>query len=322
MAQTAIPANVAWHEPAVERPARSLWNDAWRRLVRNKAALVGLSIILFLLFIAIFADFLAPYPFDKQDLTQIRKPPSAAHPFGTDELGRDLLTRMMYGARISMLVGFVTQLIIITIGVPVGAVAGYFGGKIDQALMRFVEVIYSFPDLLLVIIVTTALRAAFKAEVGGLVGAVAHLDAEVFGGLLGVFISLGITSWLTVARLVRGQILSLKERGYIEAARALGAGHLRIIRLHLIPNSLAPVIVAATFGIPAAILTEASLSFIGLGVQAPMASWGSMILEGYKAIRATPHLILFPALGLSITVLAYNFFGDGLRDALDPWMSK
>lgn len=304
------------------RPARSLWGDAWRRLARNRAALAGLAIILALLFVALFADRLAPYPYEKQDLTQIRKAPSPAHWFGTDELGRDVLSRMMFGARISMVVGLVTQLIIVSIGVPIGALAGYFGGKLDTLLMRFVDVMYSFPDLLLIIIVSTTLRASFRAGGGGPIGALANADEVIFGGLLGVFIALGITSWLTVARLVRAQVLSLKERGYVEAARALGAGPGRLIFSHLLPNSLAPVIVATTFGIPSAILTEASLSFIGLGVQPPMASWGSMILEGYKAIRATPHLIIFPAAGLSLTVLAYNFFGDGLRDALDPWMSR
>lgn len=308
-----------WLGASTARGSRSLWADAWRRLVRNRAAVAGLVFIVLMLLIALLADVLAPYPFDKQDLTQIRKPPSAAHLFGTDELGRDILSRMMYGARISMLVGVVTQVIILSIGVPVGAIAGYFGGKVDQLIMRFVDVMYSFPDLLLIIIVTTALRAAFKAGGGGLVGTLAELDA-LFGGLLGVFVSLGLTSWLTVARLVRGQILSLKQREYVEAARAVGAGPIRIMRVHLLPNTLAPVIVAATFGIPSAIIAEAALSFIGLGVQPPMASWGYMIFQGYSAIRATPHLVLFPALALSITVLSYNFFGDGLRDALDPWM--
>jgi ABC-type dipeptide/oligopeptide/nickel transport system permease subunit len=276
----------------------------------------------FMLFVAIFADLLAPYPYWQQDVANQFQPPSQEHLFGTDHLGRDVLSRLIYGARVSMAVGFIVQGIIVVIGVPVGAAAGYFGGKLDQLLMRFVDIMYSFPDLLLIIIVMTALRAATgRDDVGGILWLLARAD-DLFGGLLGVFIALGLTSWLTVARLVRGQVLSLKEREFIEAARAVGAGHFRIIRAHLVPNTLAPIIVAVTFGIPGAILTEAALSFIGLGVKPPMPSWGLMILDGYRAMRAYPHLLLFPAAALSLTVLSYNFFGDGLRDALDPWMKQ
>jgi ABC-type dipeptide/oligopeptide/nickel transport system permease subunit len=276
----------------------------------------------FMLFVAIFADLLAPYPYWQQDVANQFQPPSQEHLFGTDHLGRDVLSRLIYGARVSMAVGFIVQGIIVVIGVPVGAAAGYFGGKLDQLLMRFVDIMYSVPDLLLIIIVMTALRAATgRDDVGGILWLLARAD-DLFGGLLGVFIALGLTSWLTVARLVRGQVLSLKEREFIEAARAVGAGHFRIIRAHLVPNTLAPIIVAVTFGIPGAILTEAALSFIGLGVKPPMPSWGLMILDGYRAMRAYPHLLLFPAAALSLTVLSYNFFGDGLRDALDPWMKQ
>uniref|UniRef100_A0A7C2BZ94 ABC transporter permease n=1 Tax=Thermus islandicus TaxID=540988 RepID=A0A7C2BZ94_9DEIN len=306
-------------------PARgptSLWADAWRRLLRNRAAVAGMVFIGFMLLVAVFADLIAPYPYWQQDITNQFQPPSWGHPFGTDHLGRDVLSRLIYGARVSMAVGFIVQAIIVLIGVPVGAIAGYFGGKIDQFLMRFVDVMYSFPDLLLIIIVMTTLRAATGREnVSGLLWLLARAD-DLFGGLLGVFIALGLTSWLTVARLVRGQILSLKEREFVEAARAIGAGHFRIIRVHLVPNTLAPIIVAVTFGIPNAILVEAALSFIGLGVKPPMPSWGLMILDGYRAMRAYPHLLLFPAAALSLTVLSYNFFGDGLRDALDPWMKQ
>ena len=311
--------------PEVTLPARgptSLWADAWRRLLRKRAAVVGMCFIGFMLFVAIFADLLAPYPYWQQDVTNQFQPPSREHLFGTDHLGRDVLSRLIYGARVSMAVGFIVQGIIVLIGVPVGAIAGYFGGKLDQLLMRFVDIMYSFPDLLLIIIVMTALRAATgRDDVGGILWLLARAD-DLFGGLLGVFIALGLTSWLTVARLVRGQVLSLKEREFIEAARAVGAGHFRIIRAHLVPNTLAPIIVAVTFGIPGAILTEAALSFIGLGVKPPMLSWGLMILDGYRAMRAYPHLLLFPAAALSLTVLSYNFFGDGLRDALDPWMKQ
>lgn len=311
--------------PEVVLPSRgptSLWADAWRRLLRNRAAVAGMCFIGFMLFVAVFADVLAPYPYWQQDITNQFQPPSREHLFGTDHLGRDVLSRLIYGARVSMAVGFIVQGIIVLIGVPVGAIAGYFGGKIDQLLMRFVDVMYSFPDLLLIIIIMTTLRAATNQEnISGVLWLMARAD-DLFGGLLGVFIALGLTSWLTVARLVRGQVLSLKEREFVEAARAVGAGHFRIIRAHLVPNTLAPVIVAVTFGIPGAILTEAALSFIGLGVKPPMPSWGLMILDGYRAMRAYPHLLLFPAAALSLTVLSYNFFGDGLRDALDPWMKQ
>jgi oligopeptide transport system permease protein len=299
---------------------RGLWRDAWRRLCRNRAALAGLSVIVLVTLCAVLADVLAPYPFWQQDLTVVRQPPSPQHWLGTDELGRDILSRLLYGARISLAVGLVVQALILLVGVPIGALAGYFGGWLDTLLMRAVDVLYSIPDLLLVIVVMTTVRAALAGG-GGALGAFAAVDAA-FGGLLGVFVALALTSWLTVARLVRGQVLSLKEREFVDAARTLGAGHGRILRQHLLPNTLAPIIVAATFGIPSAILLEASLSFLGLGVQAPMPSWGAMILEGYKAMRAQPHMLVAPAAALSLTVLSYNFFGDGLRDALDPWMQR
>jgi oligopeptide transport system permease protein len=303
-------------------PSGSLWRDAWVRLRRNKAALAGLAFIVVLLFVAIFADVLTPYSYTAQNTKIANQSPSAAHWFGTDELGRDLLTRLMRGARISLAVAFLSQLMIIAIGVPIGAAAGYFGGRVDQLLMRFADVMFSFPDLLLIIIVMSTLRAATTQQhVGGVLATLGSADA-LFGGLLGVFISLAIISWLTAARLVRGQVLSLKHKEFVEAASALGATHMRILRAHLLPNVMAPIIVAATFGIPRAIVIEAALSFIGLGVQAPEASWGAMILSGYSALRSYPHLLVFPAVSLSLTVLAYNFFGDGLRDALDPWMKR
>ena len=307
---------------AAARPAtgRGLWRDAWVRLRRNRAALAGLGFILLVVVAALLADVLAPYPYWQQDLGVVRQAPTAQHWLGTDELGRDILSRLLYGARISLAVGLVVQALILIIGVPVGALAGYYGGWLDVLLMRAVDVLYSIPDLLLVIVVMSTIRAALTTGSGPLV-AFAAVDAA-FGGLLGVFVALALTSWLTVARLVRGQVLSLKEREFVDAARVVGAGDARLLRQHLLPNTLAPIIVAATFGIPSAILLEASLSFLGLGVQAPMPSWGAMILEGYKAMRAQPHMLIAPAAALSLTVLSYNFFGDGLRDALDPWMQR
>ena len=296
------------------------WAGAWHRLARNRAALCGLAIIIVLTLVAILADILAPYPFAYQETSIARQGPSAAHWLGTDELGRDMLSRLMHGGRISLAVGIVAQFLILLIGVPVGAAAGYFGRWVDTLLSRLIDVMYSFPDLLLIIIVVTSLKAALKGEGGGIVALLAGVDAA-FGGLLGVFISLALISWLTVARLVRGQVLSLKEKEFVEAARAAGATSGRILLRHLLPNTLAVIVVAATFGIPRAIVVEAALSFIGLGVQSPMTSWGAMILAGANAARAgVPHMILGPAGALTLTVLAYNVLGDGLRDALDPWL--
>lgn len=303
-------------------PTRGLWSDAWRRLTANRAAVAGLVVIVLIAASAVLADAIAPYPFTQQDTARAYEGPSSEHLLGTDQLGRDILSRLLYGARVSLAVGLVTQIIILLIGVPIGAIAGYFGGRADQLLMRTVDVLYSFPDLLIVIIVMSSLRAAFRdPDQGSITAALAGLDGA-FGGLLGVFVSLSLISWLTVARLVRGQVLALRQREFVEAARLTGAGHARILLRHLIPNTIGVLIVAATFGIPRAIIVEAALSFIGLGVQAPMTSWGVMILEGYKAMRASPHLIAVPATALSLTVLAYNFLGDGLRDALDPWISR
>ncbi|HEX3246712.1 MAG TPA: ABC transporter permease [Chloroflexota bacterium] len=318
--QPAYPLGRAAH--IAEREARSPRRDAWLRLRRNRATVPALVVIIVIATCAIAADWIAPIPFAQQDSNRAFEGPSSQHWLGTDQLGRDVFSRLLQGARISLAVGVVTQLIILVIGVPVGAVAGFLGGRADQLLMRAIDVMYSFPDLLIVIIVMTTLRAAFRdPRSSGLMSALANLDGA-FGGLLGVFVALALVSWLTVARLVRSQVLALRERDFVTAARAGGATSRSIIVRHLLPNTVGVIVIAATFGIPRAILVEASLSFIGLGVQAPMTSWGLMLLEGYKALRATPHLILSPALALSLTVLAYNFLGDGLRDALDPWSEQ
>ena len=316
-------AGAAWPIRGAQRSPlgtpRGPWLTAWQRLARNPLALTGLAVIVGLTLIALLADLLAPYPYAYQDTTIARQGPSPAHWLGTDELGRDMLSRLMHGARISLTVGVVAQALILLIGVPVGAAAGYFGGWVDTLLSRTIDVMYSFPDLLLIIVVMTSLRAALRSDSAGVIGLLAGIDAA-FGGLLGVFISLALISWLTVARLVRGQVLALKEREFVEAARAAGATSGRILARHLLPNTLGVIVVAATFGIPRAIIVEAALSFIGLGVQPPMTSWGAMILSGANAARAgVPHLIVGPAGALALTVLAYNFLGDGLRDALDPW---
>lgn len=297
---------------AQRRPeSASLWRDAWGRLRKNRLAILGLVLVFLLLFAGIFGPVIAPWPYQVQDLQAVfaggggpLPPGSPNHVLGTDQLGRDLLSRLLDGARISVSVAFVVQLVILLIGVPIGALAGWFGGRLDNVLMRFTDVIYAFPDLLFIILLSVAFRETFFGQA---------LD-----GLLLVFVAIGITSWVTVARLVRGQMLSLKETEFVEAARAIGVSDRRIVTRHLLPNGIGPVIVAVTLGIPGAILAEATLAYIGVGVQPPRASWGSLIAEGQKFIRSEPHLVLFPAIFIALALIGFTFLGDGLRDALDP----
>ncbi len=300
----------------LRRPT-GLWRDAWRRLARNRAAVVSLVYIVVLVFVALFASAIAPYAFQAQDLEATDLGPTATHLFGTDNLGRDELSRLVYGSRISLAVALVDVLIVLAVGVPLGLAAGFFGRWVDTLVMRTVDVLLAFPSLLLVIVVITYLRAVLDQPEGPLLAVVGALDGAT-GGLLGVFIALGLVSWLTVARLVRGQVLSLKEKEFVEAARMVGATNRRIMTRHLLPNTLAPIIVAATFGIPGAIAAEAGLSFLGLGVRPPFPSWGILIAEGVRTMRAFPHELVFPASVLAITLICFNFLGDGLRDALDP----
>jgi oligopeptide transport system permease protein len=296
---------------AQRRAGTGLWRDAWGRLRKNKLAIVGLVLVLWLIFVGVFGPFLAPYPYTQQDLKAVfaggggpLPPGSPGHILGTDQLGRDLLSRLLDGARISVSVAFVVQIVIILIGVPIGAMAGWFGGRTDNVLMRFTDIIYAFPDLLFIIL----LSVAFRETIFG----------QALDGLLLVFVAIGITSWVTVARLVRGQMLALKETEFVEAAKAIGVSERRIVTKHLLPNGMGPIIVAITLGIPAAILAEATLAYIGVGVQPPRASWGSLIAEGQKYIRSEPHLVLFPAIAIALALIGFTFLGDGLRDALDP----
>jgi ABC-type dipeptide/oligopeptide/nickel transport system permease subunit len=281
------------------RPA-SLWGDALRRLLRNRLAMFGLAVILFFSFLAIFAPVIAPHDYAEQFWDHIAEYPSAEFPLGTDLNGRDMLSRMIYGARVSMTVGLVAQFIVVLIGVPIGAIAGYYGGKIDTAIMRFVDIMYAFPTLLFVILIMTMLGK----------------------GLFNIFIAIGLVGWVTLSRLVRAQVLSLREKEFVKAARTMGASSGRIIVRHLLPNALTPIIVAVTFGIPQAIFTEAALSFIGVGINPPTPSWGQMVGEYQQYIRSYWHMSLFPALAIGLLMLAFTFFGDGLRDALDPRMNE
>jgi len=297
------------------------WTSAFHRLRRNRLAMVSALFLIALSLIAIIVPEFYRYTYAQQDYAAVTQGPSWAHPMGTDQLGRDILIRLIFGARISLTVGIVVQTVIMLIGVPAGLIAGYFGGRTDTAIMRTVDVLYAIPSLLFVIIIMTYLRGTFSGEPTGVWSGVARLD-ERTGGLVGVYIGLGIIGWLTVCRIVRANTLSLKKREFAEAARALGAGSGRIMFRHLLPNTVAPIVVAATLGIPLAILAEAGISFLGLGVIPPMPSWGLMISESIPSMRAHPHMLLFPAVVLSLTVLAFNFLGDGLRDALDPWMKR
>jgi oligopeptide transport system permease protein len=274
----------------------SLWQDAWRRLLRNRLAVLGGLVIVALGFLAIFADVIAPYHYTKANFLHAYEFPNGDFPLGTDPLGRDMLSRIIYGARISMLVGFVAQCIVVSIGVPIGAVSGYYGGKVDLVIMRFVDVMYAFPRLLFVILIMSMLGA----------------------GLLNIFIAIGLTGWVNIARLTRAQILSLKEKEFSESARAAGAGGLWVLGKHLLPNSLTPIIVAVTFGIPEAIFTEAALSFIGVGINPPTPSWGQMVGEYQQYILSYWHLCVFPSVAIALTMLSFTFLGDGVRDALDP----
>ncbi len=276
----------------------SLWRDAWRRLVRNKLAVAGGVTVVLLCFVAIFANVLAPQPYAKANFGSIYQFPSREFPLGTDQLGRDVLSRMIYGARVSMLVGLGSQIIVVLIGVPLGAIAGYVGGRTDIVMTRFIDVMYAFPRLLFVILVMSMLGA----------------------GLINIFIALGLTGWVGIARQTRAQVLALKEKEFVEGARALGARGWRVLVRHILPSALTPIVVSVTFGIPEAIFTEAALSFIGVGINPPTPSWGQMVGENQQFLRSYWYLCVFPSIAIAVTMLSFTFFGDGVRDALDPKM--
>jgi len=303
------------------RRAEGFWGSAFRRLRKNRLATAGAIYIIVLAIAAIIVPSIYPHHYAFQDYSAVTQGPSWDHPMGTDQLGRDIFSRLVFGARISLTVGIVVQAVILLIGVPAGLAAGYFGGKLDTILMRTVDILYALPSLLFVIIIMTFLRGTLGSDPGGFWEGIAWFDRKT-GGLIGVYIGLGLIGWLTVSRIVRANTMSLKQREFAEAAYGMGASRGRIMFRHLLPNTIAPIVVAATLGIPAAILSEAGISFLGLGVLPPMPSWGLMISESIPNMRAHPHMLIFPAAALSLTVLAFNFLGDGLRDALDPWMKR
>ena len=278
----------------------SLWQDAWTRLSCNKAAVSGLIILILMILLAVCADWISPYSYAAQDLALGATPPSAAHWLGTDTLGRDQLTRLLYGGRVSLMVGFLATAVALLIGTSWGLIAGYFGGKIDSLMMRIVDILYAMPFTIFIILLMV-----------------------IFGqNIYLLFLAIGAVEWLTMARIVRGQVLTLRHQDFIYAAISMGLPSSLVIRRHILPNVLGPIIVYTTLTIPNVILLESFLSFLGLGIQPPQSSWGSLISTGVDNMEEYPWLLIFPGCALSLALFSLNFLGDGLRDALDPRTSK
>ncbi len=278
----------------------SLWNDAFRRLIANRAAVASACILIILILAALFAPWIAPHSYSYQNLDLGATPPSGEFLLGTDTLGRDLLSRILYGARVSLLVGFVATAVALVIGVSWGIIAGYFGGRIDSVMMRIVDVLYGLPFIIFIILLMV-----------------------IFGrNIWLLFMAIGAVEWLTMARIVRGQVITVKNQEYVMAAQAMGVPNLRLFIKHIFPNILGPIAVYATLTIPQVMLLEAFLSFLGLGVQPPMSSWGTLIRYGVESMEEYSWLLIYPGLTFTITLFALNFFGDGLRDALDPKTSE
>lgn len=279
---------------------KSLWMDAWKRLTKNRMAMLGLIIILIFVFVAIFAKNVAPYSYDEQHLDKIFQFPNREFLLGTDQNGRDILSRIIYGARISLQVGFISVAISAAVGGFLGSVAGYYGDKIDNVIMRFMDVLMAIPNVLLAIVIATTLGP----------------------GLKNLMIAVGISSVPSFARIIRASVLSIKEQEFVESARLVGCSDARIIFRHLIPNVLAPIIVQVTLSMGLSILSASTLSFLGLGIQPPIPEWGAMLSSGRMYIKDYWHLVTFPGIAIAIVILALNLLGDGLRDALDPRMKK
>ena len=274
----------------------SLWQDAVRRLIQNRAAMIGGITVLVLIILAIFAPWIAPYSYSYQNLDLGASPPSAEHLLGTDVLGRDLLSRLLYGARISLLVGFVATGVALVIGVSWGIIAGYFGGRVDSIMMRIVDVLYGLPFIIFIILLMV-----------------------IFGrNIWLLFAAIGAVEWLTMARIVRAQVIGLKNQEFVQAAQVMGVSNISMFRRHILPNILGPIAIYATLTIPQVMLLEAFLSFLGLGIQPPMSSWGTLIRYGVESMEEYYWLLIYPGLTFTVTLFALNFFGDGLRDALDP----
>ena len=296
------------------------WKASWIRLKENKIAMAALVVILIIVFFAVLGPILSPYSYDQQIRGDENMTPCLAHPFGTDRLGRDLLVRCMVGTRISLAVGVVSALIVLVIGSIYGAISGLVGGKVDIAMMRLVDIVYSVPEILLIVVFKLVLDDPLNYLV-------TNVDffrplQKIGSGLLAIFIVYGCLYWVGMARIVRGQVLQLKEMEYVTAARALGASRKKLIKDHLLPNCIGQLIATVMLQIPSAIFTEAFLSFLGIGVSAPMARLGSLTSDALESISSSPYRMIFPALIISLIILAFNLFGDGLRDALDPKMKQ
>jgi len=285
----------------------TLLSDAWRRIRRNRLALVGGGIIAVLFIVALISIVWTPYPTWLQAVGPTYQPPSVAHPLGLDQAGRDILSRIMGGALITIEVGIGSAVILSLIGIPLGLLAGFYRGKVDTVISFFINIWYGIPDLLVALILVFVLSDAL------------HLIPR---GVLVIIIAFSLTRWMDVARLVRGQALALREREFVEAARMSGARDFALLFRHIFPNALGPIIVQATFAIPAAVLFEAFLSFLGLGLPPPTPSWGAMASDGYHGMDFAPHIVLAPTIALSVTLMAFNWLGDGLRDAFDPRMRR
>jgi oligopeptide transport system permease protein len=294
---------------------RGFWGDAFARLLHNPAAIVGGLIVLFLVLVSIIGPYVIPWDYRVQDLEAVvanngrpLPPLSPEHLLGTDRLGRDLLSRTIDGTQVSMSVALASQLVVILIGLPIGALAGWFGGRVDTLLMRFTDVFYAFPEILFIIIVTTAF--------------ISTPFGKVLNGLLLVMLAISLSAWVTMARLMRAQVLSLRNREFVEAARAMGVSDFRIITRHVLPNAIGPIVVAVSLGIPAAILAESTLSFLGIGIQMPRASWGSLIDDGTELMARAPWLVIPPVVALVVTVIGFTLLGDAARDAFEPRNSE
>lgn len=281
---------------AIARPSLTYWQDAWRRLKQNKVAMLGLIIIILYTILALVGPYMTPYDYRTTNTDEIDQPPSAKHWFGTDTLGRDLWARTWMGARVSLAIGFLSAVLNAFIGVIIGGISGYFGGKVDMIIMRAIDILYAIPYMIIVILMMVVLGQ----------------------GIMPLVVAMIAVGWLGMARLVRGQILQLKEQEFVLAAKVLGASHSRIIFKHLIPNALGVILVHLTLSVPSAIFTEAFLSFIGLGVVPPQSSWGQLAYYGIQSFRVRPYQLFIPAFFISTTMLSLNLLGDGLRDALDP----
>ncbi len=301
----AVPASGARPAPV----GKSLWSDGWARLKRNRAAVISLWFIVFVCLVAILAPWIAPYSFETQNIDRALMSPDGINWLGTDSLGRDLLSRIMFGARMSMAVGVFTAVFSLLMGGIYGAVSGWMGGWVDSTLMRIIDILYAIPSLVLMILV------------GVIFNSINIFENPELKALTGIFLALSVVGWVSLARLVRGQVLQVREQLYVEGARALGASGWRIVSRHIAPNILGPVIVMLTYQIPSNILFESFLSFIGLGLQPPYSSWGVLANDGWRA-KSYPHLIFYPGLALFLTMLAFNLLGDGLRDAFDPKMKN